>query len=169
MPSDARHLSFSVLGRAAPQGSKRPVRTAAGLRTVESSKAVGPYRQAVAHAALQAAAALDEVTRRRLQTDPLHVAVTFMLARPKGHLRSGRHWPAVKPTAPSRPAVYPDLDKLERALLDGLSMSQVIRDDAQVCIITSHKRYAHPGDPEQTIIEVFPLARTVADAELEAA
>lgn len=50
----------------------------------------------------------------------------------------------VRPKSSKRdyPSVKPDLDKLERALLDGLTDSGVIWDDALVVSMTASKRYA---------------------------
>jgi Holliday junction resolvase RusA-like endonuclease len=162
-------LTFDVLGRPAPQGSKRAVRVGNTVRLLEQSKRVQPYRQAVAASAIEALHDTDDALRARLLTHPLWVVVTFLLARPQGHYRTGRHYPLLRPAAPARPAVAPDLDKLCRAALDGLTMSGAIRDDAQVVSLIAHERYAHPGAPERTLVEVKPLARTVEESEQEAA
>jgi Holliday junction resolvase RusA-like endonuclease len=161
-------LTFEVLGRPAPQGSKRAVRVNGGVRLLEQSKRVAPYRQDIAATGAAALEHLDAQLRDGLRCNPLRVTVTFQLARPKGHHRTGRHWPALRPSAPARPAVAPDLDKLCRAALDGLTMSGAIRDDAQVVQLVAAKRYAGPGKPEYTLIEVVPMAATVEAAEREA-
>lgn len=161
-------FAFEVLGRPAPQGSKRVVPTAAGPRLVESSKAVGPYRETVAREALAAATQLPADLRQRLLAGPVRVVLHFWLARPTGHLRTGRHHPQLRPSAPTRPAVKPDVDKLARAALDGLVAGRAIRDDAQVVALSAIKRYAAHDAPERTVIEITPLPATVADGEARA-
>jgi len=47
--------------------------------------------------------------------------------------------------------VRPDLDKLCRAVLDGLKEGCVFHDDAQVCVLTANKQY---GSPPRCEIEV---------------
>jgi Holliday junction resolvase RusA-like endonuclease len=66
------------------------------------------------------------------------VDITFRLIRPKGHYGAK----GLRPSAPKRPAVKPDLDKLARAVLDGITAGGAIHDDAQVCHLTVEKVYA---------------------------
>jgi crossover junction endodeoxyribonuclease RusA len=52
-----------------------------------------------------------------------------------------------KPQKPkfSLPAVRPDIDKLLRALLDGLTQAKTVYlDDSQVCILQASKMYGEP-------------------------
>jgi Holliday junction resolvase RusA-like endonuclease len=60
---------------------------------------------------------------------PVKVQITFHLPRPKS--RPKRH---------THPDVRPDLDKLQRAVLDALT-GIAWRDDAQVCAIAAEKCY----------------------------
>ena len=66
---------------------------------------------------------------------PLHVDVTFYLPRGK---TVTREYPSVKP----------DLDKLQRALGDMLTIAGIIKDDARIVTWHSSKRY---GDPSTII------------------
>jgi Holliday junction resolvase RusA-like endonuclease len=68
----------------------------------------------------------------------LWVEVTFRLPRPKGHM--GKR--GLRPSAPRFPATRPDLDKLCRAVLDGLTSGGAYGDDAQVTVLTAEKVYA---------------------------
>lgn len=128
--------SIQVRGIPAPQGSKRHV---GGGRMVESSKAVGPWREAVR----------AECQRAGVQPldGPVLVRISFRLPRPKGHYGTGRNAARVRPAAPAWPAGKPDLDKLERAVLDGLTAGGAWLDDAQVVQIASGKRYADESAP----------------------
>ncbi len=146
-------LHFAVHGTPAPQGSKRAYvnRHTGRAAVVESSTRVRPWREAVKHAALDArvmaAATLDArpATLATL-TGPVVVAITFYLPRPKSHYRTGRFAHLLRDNAPRNPAGKPDLDKLARSTLDGLSDAAVWADDAQVVSLSVAKAYAMPGD-----------------------
>lgn len=73
------------------------------------------------------------------------VEIEFRRVRPKGHMGTGRNAGIVKDSAPAFPTTVPDIDKLSRSVLDGLS-GVVWRDDAQVVAKLVRKVYAeHEG------------------------
>ena len=74
---------------------------------------------------------------------PFMVGVTFMFNRPK----------SVSSTARPVPTVKPDLDKLIRAVLDGLT-GILWRDDAQVVSIIAKKRYLTTASAEYVEIRI---------------
>jgi len=125
-----------VNGIPAPQGSKRHVGNG---RMVESSKAVGPWREAV------------RAETQRVITVPLagpvRVTVMFYLPRPKGHWRTGRNAHLLRDAAPALPCGTPDLDKLVRAVLDGLTAGGAWKDDGQVATLAAGKYYADGAAP----------------------
>ena len=125
-----------VRGTPAPQGSKRHV---GGGRMIEQSKAVGRWREAV-RAETQRTMAAD----RLLTMDgPVMVHITFYLPRPK--------------TAPKKrivPAGRPDLDKLARSVLDGLTAGGAWLDDGQVVRLSASKLYANGDCPPGCTIEI---------------
>lgn len=133
---------ITVRGKPAPQGSKRHV---GGGRMVEMSKAVGPWREAVRDETQKVAA-----TRF---TGPVEVHISFGLDRPRGHYRTGRSAHLLRPSAPELPAVRPDIDKLARAVLDGLKTGGAYKDDSQVVVLQLAKVYNEPGEvPGCTIV-----------------
>lgn len=73
---------------------------------------------------------------------PVDLVLTFSLARPANHWGTGRNAAVLKPSAPQYPTVYPDLDKLVRAICDALT-GTAYADDSQVVEILARKRYAH--------------------------
>jgi crossover junction endodeoxyribonuclease RusA len=153
-----------VNGLPAPQGSKRHVGNG---RMVESSKAVGPWREAVRAEAQKVLARLP-VPRKfegRIYWDGAAASVTavFLLPRPQGHYGTGRNSGTIRPSAPPFPAGRPDLDKLLRSTLDGLTEAGVWRDDAQVASIYAAKQYARPGVACGVIIEVDGLKEENGD------
>ena len=124
-------LWLHVPGSPAPQGSKsfKGFRNGRGI-LVESSAAVGPWRERIALAAHNA------MGGRTLMVGPIDITMLFVLPRPKS---------APKRTTP--PAVKrPDLDKLARAVLDALT-NVVFSDDSQVTSLMCSKRLADIDEP----------------------
>lgn len=138
-------LSAVVYGVPAPQGSKKAhaiyrgstkngTRQFTGKVTVtEMSKRVAPWREAVR-------SAVEEAIRLQAAHDawegvldgPVEVHITFALPRPKSVSVTRRPWPAVTP----------DLDKLIRSTLDGISMGGAWADDKLAVRIGVEKVYA---------------------------
>lgn len=112
--------SFFVPGMPAPQGSKRHVGKG---RMVEDSKRVPAWRKQVSRVA--------RVFGPRLGTAPVAVTLEFVMPRPKawGKMRAD---PMVQ---------RPDVDKLARAVLDGLT-GFCFDDDSQVISLVATKRRA---------------------------
>jgi crossover junction endodeoxyribonuclease RusA len=136
-------IKITVDGIPAPQGSK--VRNRAGA-IYESNKAVGPWREAV-RAETQRAAA-------RPLTGAVYVRICFRLARPKGHYGTGRNAGTVRASAPDFPHGKPDIDKLARAVLDGLTEGGAWTDDAQVVSLEVYKVYAAKAGADIVLAEV---------------
>lgn len=130
-------IQFWVPGAPAPQGSKRHV---GGGRMIESSKAVGPWRERVALVAHSAMVAAD-------LSGPYLGAATvdlqFVMPRPKS-----------APKAKVLPATKrPDIDKLARSCLDSLT-HVCVQDDAQVVGLTATKRVALFGEEPGVLVTV---------------
>jgi Holliday junction resolvase RusA-like endonuclease len=119
-------LVVVVHGIPGPQGSKSHK---GGGRMVESSAKVKPWRVAVVDAAVEAR---QKVEGYQPLTGAVALSMTFTLARPKSHFGTGRNAGVLRPSAPRRPSVKPDLSKLVRATEDALTTALVYRDDAQV-------------------------------------
>jgi Holliday junction resolvase RusA-like endonuclease len=75
------------------------------------------------------------------------VDCTFFLERPAGQFGTGRNARLVKDSAPARPRVRPDLDKLARGTLDALT-GVVWWDDSCLTKVSLDKAYAVPVGPE---------------------
>lgn len=77
----------------------------------------------------------------QLLEGPVAINLIFHMPRPKAHFGKG----GLKAGAPSFHSVKPDLDKLERAVLDALT-SIIWRDDSQVAMLSGAKIYSdQPG------------------------
>jgi crossover junction endodeoxyribonuclease RusA len=136
-------MKFAVQGiEPAPQGSKRHVGNG---RMIEASKKVKPWRFAVSQAALE--------TKEPMTDQPVMVQITFMFNRPKSHYNSKGQ---LKPTAPLYKQTKPDLDKLCRSTLDGLT-NVLLKDDSQVVNLICCKIYAEEGELPGALITINPL------------
>lgn len=117
--------TFRVDGIPVPQGSKKGFVVGRRAVLVDDNKdKLKPWRAKVA-----AAADLGETF-----TGPVIVAAVFYMPRPKTVRRL-------------LPSVKPDLDKLARALGDGMTDGGLITDDALIVSWWIHKRYASEANP----------------------
>ncbi len=139
-------IRFDVAGIPAPQGSKNRGRNGGMF---ESSKAVGPWREAVRAAARQHVS--------EMLTGPVSVTLVFRIRRPAGHYRTGKNAHLLRDTAPGWPAAYPDLDKLCRAVLDGLTEGGAWKDDGQAVELIALKRYVHRNVPRGCSIQLSDM------------
>lgn len=123
-------LTVTVLGNPAPQGSKRHVGN--GIM-IEVSKNVTPWREAIKAAIWRQ---VNEVPLNEWMHDcPVAVEVVFTLNKPRTAPKTTRTWPSKRP----------DLDKLIRSTLDGITESGAIRNDAQVVRLVAAKVYPDDG------------------------
>jgi Holliday junction resolvase RusA-like endonuclease len=129
-------------GIPAPQGSKKHL---GGGVMVESSRKVKPWRQDVKYAALAVTAAIPGWVPLG---GPLAVAMTFSMARPKGHFRTGRNAHLLRDAAPTRPAGMPDLSKLVRSTEDALTGVAWVDDSRVTQYVRLGKHYAGTSAPD---------------------
>ena len=131
-------LSFTVWGIAQPKGSTRafvPKGWTRAVVTAANSKTKG-WQELVAEAALVA------MPSPTLIAGPIALSVSFYLPRPKSI--KTRTVPHTK---------KPDLDKLVRAVKDGLTRI-VWHDDAQVVEVKAWKFYADPHVTPHAFVSV---------------
>lgn len=172
--SGPTRLELRVVGTPAPQGSKKGFynKKLGRVQMVESSNKVKPWRQDVAAAV--GAAMDDPDTDWHVPAGPVRVDITYYLARPKAHYRTGKYANQLKPTAPSLVDKKPDKDKLDRATHDALTSAGAIRDDAQIVDGRTRKVYADAATGARITITVLDQHvetpdRPAAHAEGEAA
>lgn len=120
-------ISFWVAGNPATQGSKSPGRGGIGFH--ESDKKLPAWRKAVEEAGKMVANQLDGVP----YDFPLRARLDVFLPAPK-RSKFGKY-----------PAGKPDLDKLQRAVGDGLTASGLIKDDSRVVVWRARKHWAVEG------------------------
>ncbi|MFI7042651.1 RusA family crossover junction endodeoxyribonuclease [Microbispora rosea] len=156
-------LTAVVFGTPAPQGSKKAFATRRGSKALgtleytgkvsvmEMSKKVGPWRAAVAEAIQAAVRSQIEHDRwEGVLMGPAEVRITFALPRPKSVSVNRRPWPCVTP----------DLDKVVRSTLDGITMGGVWKDDALAVRVVTEKLYAGAHGALESagaVIEIWTL------------
>ena len=114
-------IKFIVDGQPIPQGSMKVIN---GYVIHSQGSALAAWRSAIGLSAKAAGA--------KPHLEPVEIDIVFTMARPRTVTRS-------------EPSVAPDLDKLIRAVLDGLT-AVAYRDDGQVTRITASKIYGErPG------------------------
>lgn len=139
-------LSFFVPGKPAPQGSKRYLGVKGGKGiTVESSKAVAPWRADVRAGAEKAMASGQTGF---VAGEAVIVRLMFVMPRPASTPK--RRTPAA--------VKRPDLDKLSRACLDALTSAGAFHDDSQVVDLSASKRIAELDEVSGCVIVVEPGA-----------
>lgn len=114
-------ITFKVDGQPVPQGSMKVIN---GHVIHAKGSELAAWRSAIALRAREAGA--------KPHIEPVEIDMIFTMARPKTVNRP-------------EPSVAPDLDKLVRAVLDGLT-AIAYRDDGQVVRLTAAKQYGvNPG------------------------
>ncbi len=140
-------VAFKVHGQPVQQGSKKAfVVNNRAVIVDDNKKQLKSYRNDIASAG-----------REQMDTDPwripVHVNIDFLMARPKSHFGTGKNAENVKESAPLWHASKPDIDKLVRSVLDGIT-GVVIHDDSQVAALLVTKMY---GTSPQTVVTVTRL------------
>jgi Holliday junction resolvase RusA-like endonuclease len=87
--------------------------------------------------------------------DAISIALTFYLPRPTSHYRTGRYAHLLRDDAPARPTCKPDIDNLQKLVLDALN-TLLYRDDSQVvCVAAAGKHWATDLDPPRTVVQAW--------------
>lgn len=146
-------LRFWVPGLPAPQGSMKGFVRGGRVVMTSANPRVHPWRQGVAVACEEAADKIPALTPP--YGGPVFVGVAFYLPRPASHYgKTG-----LRPSAPAFPGVKPDLDKLARAVLDGMcSDYNLLTDDSRVVVLQAAKHYCRDGEAPGCSVVVYPEA-----------
>ena len=126
-------VNWTTIGEAAPQGSKRHVGNGV---MIESSKKLPVWREQLINDIARAADGC-------VFESGVQVTLIFKFPRLKSHFNSKGQ---LKPNAPFFKTTKPDIDKLCRAVLDAITLSGVIRDDALCFSIEAQKVYCQLGE-----------------------
>lgn len=120
-------ISFVVRGTPVPQGSARAFVVNGHAVITSANKNLKSWR-------LLVSAEAQRYAPTPIWSCPVVVSVTFLLTRPKSHPKRKVTWPTSRP----------DLDKLIRAILDGLT-GIIFADDSQVIGLEAKKAWGDPG------------------------
>lgn len=119
-----KELTITIPGQAAPQGSKKSYVVNGRAVMVESSSKLKPWRAVVTLTTKVAA----QEQKWTYTEGPVSVDLIFEIQKPNS---SRRAYPTVKP----------DIDKLLRAVLDGITDAGIWKDDSQVVSVLARKVY----------------------------
>jgi crossover junction endodeoxyribonuclease RusA len=140
-------LAFTVYGVAQSKGNMRAINLK-GMKfpvVTESNRSAKSWQQLIAAEASHALQQLP-ASERGLLPYGVRLTIAFYMPRPKKHAKRGVFVPHT---------VAPDIDKLERAVLDALT--QVLyHDDKQVTEVIKGKYYADVDDAAHVNIRVEP-------------
>lgn len=155
-----RRVEFWVTGDPKPMGSKSafviPGTNRAIVTDGSSSKPAVKKLKAWKASVCDAA---HQVADGRPLDGCLRVTLAFYLERPSSHYGSGKNAGDVRASAPRRPWSKPDVDKLQRQILDCLTQSGLIRDDSRVVSCVADKWYAALGQPTGARIVVEEMGQ----------
>lgn len=145
-------LRCLIDGKAVPQGSMNAGVTKSGRPFVyPANKNLKPWRehvsQCVKNAEINPSPNGDYVA--------YSLRLTFYYVRPQSHYGSSGGAPYLKVTSPLYHAKKPDLDKLIRAICDGLTDSGAIPDDSMIWSITAQKQFCDPDQGDHVLVELF--------------
>lgn len=152
MPTEVAR--FFVEGEPRPQGSKTPVRRGAKIILIEGTGSTPARHKAWRNSVVEVSRELMEREGVEELDCAVRVELRFKMPRPKSRHKLIR---AV--------TVKPDIDKLVRAVLDGLTSSDkvgtlLLRDDSRVVELYAEKYY-HPKDSDEPIgveVAIFDIS-----------
>lgn len=136
-------IRVQIEGRPAPKGSRIAGKTKEGKPyTYPASKYESKWVAAVAEATHQI------MRHRQTPVPPYSVDLTFLIAvtRPRNRKRAGP-WPTQH-----------DIDKLARAVVDGLVKGNAMEDDRHVTELRVRKRWTREGEQSGVIADVDSIA-----------
>ncbi len=138
-------LTVEILGPAATQGSKTPIRNKAGIivGSRESSKRSRPWRQDLRALMVEALPTMFDLLDEAVQ-----MTLTVYVQRPKAHFTSKGY---LKTNAPAFPPSGLDLDKIQRAVGDA-AQGIWLTNDSRISRWVSERFYCGPGEVERTVI-----------------
>lgn len=174
MPDRDADLEVTIYGEASGKGSSVSIPARRGDGSIimfrtkkgkmmpkmihkQDAKGAGAWASSVAQATGERMAELDQGMIAK--GVPVVVEMTFYRPRNAGHFGTGRNSDLLKSSAPAVPVVRPDIDKLERAVLDALK-GVAWHDDGQVAGTSVWKDF---GEPARLELRLWALPATVGD------
>lgn len=145
-------ISFFVFGTPIPQGSTTAFMHKGKPVITSANRHLKGWRTKVRGAAYSARNGTQEAPGGEEMAPGYYMTrLTFWMPRPAFHYGAK----GLKVSAPGHPGVKPDLDKLVRAVLDGITDAKVWGDDSQVLGIMAVKMYAPTPEAVGVGVEIF--------------
>lgn len=138
-------MNFFVMGTPKPQA--RPKAFSRGKFTKVYSP-VTEWRNDVKYAAAQQVGEFEGAVK---------IQIHYHFHRPKSHYGTGRNSSVLKKSAPDQMIKRPDLDNLNKAVLDALQDAMLLQDDSAVVQLESMKRYVGKSDKQGASITILKL------------
>jgi Holliday junction resolvase RusA-like endonuclease len=143
------NLMFIVEGEAIPQGSKTIAQGGGKVWLRDANPKLKAWR---ADLAKQVAMQLPDGMAFK-QHEPVRAVILIYLPKPKSVSRA-------------LPTVKPDVDKLVRAIFDGLTEANVWHDDSQCVSVAVSKHYCLEGDTPKVFINLHTANENGANVKL---
>jgi Holliday junction resolvase RusA-like endonuclease len=145
-------ISFFVHGTPIPQGSTTAFMHKGKPIITSANRHLKGWRTKVRGVAYNARNGTQEAPGSP-KTAPGYymIRLSFWMPRPAFHYGAK----GLKASAPNHPGVKPDLDKLVRAILDGITEAKIWGDDSQVLGIMAVKMYAPAPEAVGVGVEIF--------------
>ena len=141
-------ITFKVLGTPKPQS--RPKAFSRGKFTSVYSP-VTAWRNDVKYAANKLFEDQGKIVGAMI------VEIEYYFKRPDSHYGTGKNSDIVKKSSPKRMVKRPDLDNLNKAVLDAMQDSGLIGDDSAVVRLISTKHYVFKDYVEGARIKINPI------------
>jgi Holliday junction resolvase RusA-like endonuclease len=129
-------IQIRIYGNPAPQGSKTAVVRGGKAIMFEASKKLPAWREAILMTSRVAS-----MEHGGPLLGPLKVSIWFYLERPRSTVRD-------------YPNTAPDIDKLVRAVFDGLQESDMISNDGQIVELKTWKFWADENQPVGALVHL---------------
>jgi hypothetical protein len=143
-------IRFWVPGTPAPKGSMKSVLRAGRIVTFNNSTKTGRWQKTISTAARYAMRGRAPWCGDQFC---LYTRMVFGFESPASRYGSGRNARQLKPDARRAVSVKPDIDKLARTVLDGLTRV-AFDDDARIVGLHAEKIYLPLGQPGGVVIEI---------------
>ena len=136
-------VEFTIFGN--PQAQKRHRHFRLGTYDPSKKDKQNFYLQALKH------------KPKTTLSGKIFIDISFYMARPKSHFRTGKYKNILKDDAPKYyQSKKPDIDNLVKLVFDSLSgKDRFIKDDAMVCSLKAEKIYA--DEYPRTKVKLFAL------------
>lgn len=84
--------------------------------------------------------------------EAVQVNINYYFNRPKSHYGTGKNAGKLKESAPKYHTKRPDLDNLDKAILDAIGDAKLWKDDSIVYKLISEKNYIDIKEPQSALI-----------------